>query len=262
MNAPRRWLDDGGGATPGERDLLRSGLGMDPPPDAQAKVWAAILAGLPAGAGGAGSAAGGKGAAAAKAAVAAKSAGAGVSGGTMAVAAGAGVLKSALIGASFGVLVLATYSVVAPSAPEPLPAAPAVAPLRDPVPAPPRGPETHARVAPPEPTVAASVEAPPEPRANEPRAPADRATMLAEESRLVGEAQDALRGGDAAGALVLLDRIAARFPGGGLGQEREALSVEALYRSGRRPEASARAAAFLKAYPSSTLAARVETFSH
>ena len=257
MSTPRRWLDDGGGATTGERDLLRSGLAMDPPPDAQAKVWAAILAGLPAaGAVGAGSAAGGKAAAAAKAAVATKSAG------TVAVAAGAGVLKSALIGAGCGVLVLATYSVVAPSAPEPPAAAPAVAPPRDPVPAPPR--PQSARIAPPDPTVAASVEAPPEPRANEPRAPApaDRATMLAEESRLVGEAQDALRSGDAAGALVLLNRIAARFPGGGLGQEREALSIEALYKSGRRPEASARAAAFLKAYPSSTLATRVEAFAH
>ena len=26
MNAPRRWLDEGGGSTPSERDLLRSAL--------------------------------------------------------------------------------------------------------------------------------------------------------------------------------------------------------------------------------------------
>jgi len=206
MNAPRRWLDEGGGATPGERDLLRSGLAMDPPPDAQARVWAAILAGLPA-AGAVG--AGGKALAGAKAAVAAKS------GGAVAVA-GAGVLKSALIGAGLGLLTVATYSVVAPSAPEPRPAA--VAPAPDPGPAAPRPQRPRAALPDPEPTAAASAEAPPERPTTEPRAdPAaapERGTMLAEESRLVGEASDALRRGDPAGALVLLDRIRARFPGG------------------------------------------------
>jgi len=79
---------------------------------------------------------------------------------------------------------------------------------------------------------------------------------------MMSEAYDMLHRGDAAGTLVLLDQIGARFPAGVLGQEREALSIEALYRSGRRAEASARAAAFLKANPSSTLATRVQSFAN
>jgi hypothetical protein len=274
MNAPKRWLDEGGGATAGERDLLRRGLAMDPPAEAQATVWAAILAGLPeagaVGTGGAGSVAG-KAASGAKAAVATKAVGAGLSGGAVAAAAGAGILKSALIGAGCGVLVLATYSAVSPSAPDPRPAPPvAVASPPEPAPASPR--TQGARVAAPDPTAAASADPAPDHRPNEPRAPLPGASSPPADSaappdgemeaHLVSEVYDTLHRGDAPGALLLLDRIRARFPAGGLGQEREALSIEALYRSGRRSEASARAAAFLQANPSSTLAARVQSFAN
>jgi hypothetical protein len=272
MNAPKRWLDEGGGATPGERDLLRSGLAMDPPAGAQAAVWSAILAGLPA-AGAAGGAAV-KASAGAKAAVAAKAAG---SGGA-AVAVGGGILKSALIGAGCGVVVVATYSVVAPSPPDVRPPPPAVVPL---APEPARHPGGRAPVAPApsaDPSAAASAGAAADHRPDEPRAPAtgtpeapspsgeaaaqDPGTTAGDESRLVGEARQALAGGDAAGALAKLDAVAARFPGGVLVLEREALTIEALYKSGRRSEATARAAAFLKANPDSTLARRVQPFAN
>ena len=88
----------------------------------------------------------------------------------------------------------------------------------------------------------------------------ERETMVREESRVVGEARAALRRGDASGALTQLEQIQARFPGGVLGQEREALTIEALARSGRRAEASSRAAAFLQAHPTSVLAGRVQPF--
>ena len=85
--------------------------------------------------------------------------------------------------------------------------------------------------------------------------------MLREENRQMSEARAAMRRGDAPGALALLEQVRARFPGGMLVQEREALAIEALARSGRRGDASARAAAFLQAYPTSMFAERVQTFA-
>src|SRR6185369_1113188 len=100
MSAPKRWLDEGGGATRGERDLLRLGAAHEPPSSAKDAVWTALLTRIPpipGGSGGGGGAGGAKAAASAKAASAAGAA----SGGSAAAAAavGGGLLKSALIGA-------------------------------------------------------------------------------------------------------------------------------------------------------------------
>ncbi|MFT3773663.1 MAG: hypothetical protein QM820_50455 [Minicystis sp.] len=277
MSAPKRWLDDPGSTSGVERDLLRAGLSVDPPPGAQGEVWAALLSKLPPPGGGppgdgGGSTAAGKAASAGKAAVAAKASGAG------AVAAGAGILKSALIGAGSAVVLIAGYSAVAPSTPDPLPPPAVVAPPADPpplaAPAPLRAavaPSVTASAVPsaepaaprhvavdPRPAVSATASATVEPAA----AAAERETMLREESRMVAEARDALRRGDAGGALTMLEQIRAKFPGGVLAQEREALSIEALARSGRKGDAAARAAAFVKAYPTSPLAARVQQFAN
>jgi outer membrane protein assembly factor BamD (BamD/ComL family) len=84
--------------------------------------------------------------------------------------------------------------------------------------------------------------------------------MLREESDRVAEARAALRRGDASAALAQLEQIRTRFPAGGLVQEREALTIEALARSGRRADASARAAAFLRAYPTSVHSQRVQGY--
>jgi outer membrane protein assembly factor BamD (BamD/ComL family) len=65
------------------------------------------------------------------------------------------------------------------------------------------------------------------------------------------EARAALRAGDAARCLTLLEQARARFPRGALGQEREALTVEALARAGQSAAAKRRAAAFLRAHPQS-----------
>lgn len=67
-------------------------------------------------------------------------------------------------------------------------------------------------------------------------------------------ARDALRSGDCKGALAPLREARRRFPGGILAQERDALWVEALARSGRSAEASDRARAFLREYPISPYA--------
>ena len=44
MSDPRRWLDDPANATGFERDLLRSGVDVEPPEGAQAAVWTALAA--------------------------------------------------------------------------------------------------------------------------------------------------------------------------------------------------------------------------
>jgi hypothetical protein len=275
MSAPRRWIEDGGSATPLERDLLRSGLSMDPPPNAQAAVWASLLtqipppAGPPGGAGSGG--AGGKIAAAGKAAAAAK----GVSG-AAAAGLGASILKSVLVGAGSAAALVATYAAVTPARRSEPPAA--VAHLVAPAPAalPPDNPVAPV-LAPPAPVAPAAAplaerRAVPEPRpaaaatdsvgaGGSTAATADRDTLLRDEIRMVSETREALRRGDASRALVLTEQMRTRFPGGVLVQEREALAIEALARSGRRADASARAAAFLRAYPKSMLAERVQTFA-
>jgi hypothetical protein len=86
-------------------------------------------------------------------------------------------------------------------------------------------------------------------------------TALAEEAKLLADAQRSLQRGDASSALETLARARAAHPNGMLGQEREALTIEALFRSGQRATASAAAEAFMKAHPDSPLAARVRTLA-
>jgi hypothetical protein len=84
------------------------------------------------------------------------------------------------------------------------------------------------------------------------------ASQLREESLAVLGIRQALRSGDASSALKLLEQARARFPRGALGQEREALTIEALAQSGAHAAAERRAAAFLRAYPNSPYAADVQ----
>jgi hypothetical protein len=79
-------------------------------------------------------------------------------------------------------------------------------------------------------------------------------SRLREESLLVLDVRRTLRAGDAASALARLAEADAKFPHGGLGQEREALLIEALFVSGKTSEAKRRAEAFLRAFPKSPYA--------
>jgi hypothetical protein len=85
-------------------------------------------------------------------------------------------------------------------------------------------------------------------------------SRLAEEAKVVLDARSALESGEAATALHLLDDARRIFPTGSLGQEREALTIEALARTGRRVAASERARAFLKRFPNSAHASNVGRF--
>jgi outer membrane protein assembly factor BamD (BamD/ComL family) len=78
-----------------------------------------------------------------------------------------------------------------------------------------------------------------------------------EESLLVAQARQALRSGDSAGALAQLARANERFPRGVLGQEREAIAIEALSGAGQRAQAAERARAFVQANPDSPFAPRL-----
>ncbi|WP_437902429.1 hypothetical protein WME95_27930 [Sorangium sp. So ce327] len=91
--------------------------------------------------------------------------------------------------------------------------------------------------------------------------PGLRESRLREELTLLGDARAALRRGDASGALRIAEQARLRFPGGALAQEREALTIEALWQSGDRAAAAQRASAFLLAYPSSPHVPRLRSFT-
>ena len=90
--------------------------------------------------------------------------------------------------------------------------------------------------------------------APEARSDAKRITttsQLREESMAVLQARAALRAGNASQTLALLEQARQRFPRGALGQEREALTIEALAQSGQSAAAQRRAEAFLRTHPGS-----------
>jgi hypothetical protein len=80
---------------------------------------------------------------------------------------------------------------------------------------------------------------------------------IGEETALLMGAQTAIREGDSARALALLDEHARRFPTGMLAEERDASRVLALCAAGRTSEARELAGKFLAAHPRSPAASRV-----
>jgi len=235
-----------------QRDLLRHGAEMGPPPGAEQRVWLGVVGAIGATAA-AGAAAGAAEASAKTATTAAKVNVAGLTGAKVLAI----VTALAALGA-FGVYLVvgmrSTPTSVAP-APAATPAEPpAIAPppstgetppWESPPPADPQrgaapGPRRPTRVRPHTRAAAAPPAAAPSP-----------AARLGEETTLIRDARQALRGGDAARALHLLEACRRQFPAGVLQQERERLTIEALVKAGRSAEASTRAAQFLRRYPDS-----------
>lgn len=98
------------------------------------------------------------------------------------------------------------------------------------------------------------------PRAPERRRPASVAApapassvadTLGAERAVVEDARSLLSRGDAVAALGRLDEHARRFPNARLGEEREALAIQALVNMGRSGDARARADSFRARWPSS-----------
>jgi len=86
---------------------------------------------------------------------------------------------------------------------------------------------------------------------------ASATVMLTAEAELLARAQQALREGDAAAALRLLEEHERRFPKGELGDERRGARVRALCGLGRTAQARAEARSLLRERPDSPVAAGV-----
>ncbi len=83
-------------------------------------------------------------------------------------------------------------------------------------------------------------------------------SSLSAERAVLDSARAALATGDSAKSLSLLEDHQRRFPRGQLGEEREALAIQALVTLGRYDEARARAARFRAAVPNSLFSPAVE----
>jgi hypothetical protein len=252
MSDPIRLIDEEGSAAAPERELLHAGRSVGPTASEKQQLWTAIAARsamvIPVSSAptGSTSAAGG----------------AGVSGAGIAALATKGALLALVVAG--GAFTAAHVVRRPPSAPPAaLVATPAAEPQGPPAPQPslPSAPmPSSAKSASPglRPAWARPVRTPTE---HEAHARAPSPSQLEAEGLAVLNAKRALRAGDAATALRLLEEARRAFADGALGQEREALEIEALDRSGQSAAARARAAAFLRAYPTSPHATNVKRFA-
>lgn len=274
MADPKRWLQEDGGATDAERALLREARGSAPTKAQRDAVWAGVMGQV--GGGGGGGSGGADGASGA-------GGGAGVAGNGASRSAGS-IFK---IGGAIIVVVAGLWFYFGGARPPRAPASPAdtvaiaVTPSASTaqaidVPAKPTGSASAD-----EPVATASVPSavaqPPSSTAGAPLVAASNpsvapstsasassslATRLREESALIEHARNALRVGSYPAAQGFLDTARTKFPNGVLVQERKALEIETLYRSGKRAAAAAMADEFLEKYPGSPHAAKVREFQH
>lgn len=290
MNDPKRWLDDGGGATFEERDLLDAGRRAALPSGLRKRIWVGVATSAAA-LGAASEATGAMGAAGLGAASEASSAigaapiGKSVLSALWGSTAAKGVAAIAIVGsAGIGVAALRSSSkaqaammahappaVGAPrSAEEPMPVREnAAAPSRGELAPPVRAGSAPVRASSPKSLGGAAkgtdtrapspVATTTEDDARLREAPADArtASRLREESAAVLAIRKTLLGGDALEALRMLDRARLAFPHGALVEEREALAVRALVASGQKELARKRGEAFLHAFPRSPHASEV-----
>lgn len=225
MSDPKHW-SEAGEASELERELLLAGQSVKLPEGERRALWASIALSLP---------------------VAPPLPGPGAAAVPRTVSASlrAYLTKGALFLAAVGGLTVGATRLWPrePAAPAPRASSPkvAAAPLSTVADASPSKAEPVASATPP---ASAPVSGEAHPRSPTP-------SQLREESMAVLEARSALRSGNAARSLQLLQEMNVRFPRGALGQEREALSIEALAQAGQTATAKRRAAAFLRAQPQS-----------
>ena len=248
MNDPRRWTDDGGEATLLERELVGAGRAAGPSPEQKRAVWGAL---------------------AGQATPPATGRGAPPTSGP-AASIGLTLLKGTGIVVLLGAGIVASYrTMLRPGGGPAARPTPIAAVAQAPAPALPEPPQPPSASPPAagEPSaegrrsgkVAHSASRPNAAAAKE-LAESARASQLREEIATILDARRVLRAGDPARALTLLDAARARFPDGILAQEREALTIEALVRSGQRALATKRAEVFLREYPKSPHGADVRSF--
>lgn len=281
MKGPQKLIEGDGQASRFACELLREGRIEVMPARAKAALWKSIAAqasgalAVPAGAAAAGAAKGVTGLVALKGTLAVVALGGAIWGGHHILTSGGGRTQTpvaAVPAAASTAVAGPVVGVVASSAPAGVPAV-----------VPPPGVPEQAPEAPPAlsatrpgalaprirntASLAREPARPPRPaRAEQDRAPptvapstvAPASSRLSEESQLVLEAREGLRAGRASLVLRQLEAARARFPEGALAQEREALTIEALCRSGQTAAARRRAEAFARTYPGSPHAARVQ----
>ena len=251
MSDPQRLLEAAAELTDEERRLLVAGTEAAPPPELGAQLWAALSAKLPAAGSGT------------------QAPHAGTSGAVSGAPIGGLLIKATLAVLTLGALVFGVRALlhrdsratsptpqpvllVASQSPRALPVPTVVAPsaiapgaaTASPAPAHRASAAHSGKVAPAHSAVVA---------------PASGASDASEESRAVTDARNALRGGNSSSALSILSQAQQRFGNGVLGQEREALTVEALAKSGQSAAARARGQVFLKNYANSPYSARIRT---
>ena len=254
MKAPVQIVDRGSGATERERELVAAGRAVAMPRSDRERVWASIAAACVATEAGIAAAAG----------AAAGSAGTAPGSVLSVLASWKGVALVAVFGGG-----VATYHMTRPRPVEPRPLSAPVARHPAAIPTMPRAePAPQPEALPPVPaTTVVKTPAPSHAPAAHTSRPAgvsgeqpdDTARIgtsrLAEESRAVIAARRALRDGDPAACLRLLEAARTAFPDGSLAQEREALTIQALASDGQHELAAQRAARFLREHPESPHAA-------
>jgi hypothetical protein len=117
-------------------------------------------------------------------------------------------------------------------------------------------PKPRVRLAPAKPHASPAAAEPAAPEPAPPVAPSAPPTIS--EVALLEQARAALRAGDTAHALVLVEQDATLYPDGVLVEEREALAIETLIKLGRRDEAVAKWTKFATSYPHSNYHARLQ----
>jgi len=248
MNDPKRLLDPEGDGTAEERGLVEAARGQGVPAAVKAAIWTTVAAQA---AGVATSAAAATGSAAKGGALAALWSWKGIA--VLAVV-GAGAATSAKLLRPSSAPSVEVVPVAAPVAAPPVPGENA-----QPTALAPPSPAAVAEPAPPAPARPREPSRPARPSSITLEAPAPLpASRLAEEAQSLVEARRLLRAGATAAALSSLAAANREFAGGRLGQEREALFIEALAQDGQTDLARQRAAVFLRSYPGSPHAADVK----
>jgi len=225
VNDPKRW-SEAGESSEEERELLLAGRAARMPESERRALWAGIAASLPGPPHPPGAATG------------AAPTASGLS---------AYVTKGLIFLAAVGGVTLGTWKFWPEDAPKakPVPVTLDASTVK----APPAAPSSSPVDVPPEPPVVAP--------AGDGKPRLATGSRLREESGALLEARAALRAGDAVRSLALLEQARLRYPRGALGQEREALTIQALAQSGERAAAARRARVFLQAHPQSPYAADV-----
>ena len=273
MSELKHWLDEGSDADEFERSILRAGLEADPPQVTQDQIWSNLMGTL------------------AVAPVLATTAGV-ASASAKAATAGIGKASTVWLAVAKGFVVgLAVYGATAGvseiSDRIAAPRAPTVASARVLAPAKaPSGTAEPSNDMPATPVTSTIDEAPPASRAvphgsasasapaanrrqtergsvasfEDPQQPRNaRVSQLEGETRALRRARDELRAGKLADAFASLEASRRQFSAPELYQEREALMIELLFRSGQRAAAAQRARDFLGRFPESPHAQQIQT---